>query len=182
LVFSIIALGVSGIAALFCNYTYGWNFLATLTAWIVPLGAAALLTTLCFDKTWKPQSITLDFGDMQVIYALIMNFFGVLILTAFAVALSPRFSQVITLVLCFVIYLLGLSSDYLFGAHVGEGLAYELLYGMLPNFQFFWIGDAITQNVIVRGEHVLHVAAYAGIYTTAVLSLGVAMFQNREVG
>lgn len=182
LVFSLIALLVSATAALFGNYTYGWNFFATLTAWILPLGLAALIATLFVDKTWKPQTFGKDFADFQVLYALAMNFCGVLVLTAFAVTLSTRFSQVMTLVLCFVVYLLGLSSDYMFGSHVNEGLHFQLLYAILPNFQFFWIGDALTQSVYVPFEQVWRVAAYAGVYTLAVLSLGVAMFQTREVG
>src|SRR5262249_33619445 len=116
------------------------------------------------------------------IYALLMNFFGVMILTAFAVTLSTRFSLVLSLILCFLIYLLGSLSDYLFGGHVSEGMHYQVLYDVVPNFQFFWVGDALTQNVIVPRDQVLHVAAYAGIYTLAILSLGVAMFQTREVG
>lgn len=182
ILFSILAVSVSVAAALFGNYTYGWNFPAALTAWIIPLGTAALVATLFFDREWKPQSPTKDFGDLQVIYALLMNFFGVVVLTAFAVALSTRLSQVMTLVLCFGVYVLGLSSDYLFGGHVNEGLHYRLLYAVVPNFQYFWIGDALTQNVLVPAAQVMRVAAYAGLYAAAVLALGVAMFQTREVG
>jgi hypothetical protein len=180
--FSLIAVGVAGFAALFGNYTYGWNFVATLTAWTVPLAAAALFATLCFDKSWKPQPWTKDFGDLQLVYALLINFCGVLILTAFAVALSTRFSQVMTLLLCFLVYCLGLLSDSLFRDHLAEGLQYQLLYAILPNFQFFWISDALTQNILVGKEHVWRVMAYAGTYALAVLSLGIAMFQTREVG
>ena len=51
----------------------------------------------------------------------------------------------------------------------------------MPNFQFFWLGDPITQGQLIPGAHVALTAAYAGLYALAVLSLGIALFQTREV-
>jgi ABC-2 type transport system permease protein len=182
LLFSALAILISLIAATFGNYIYGWHFTSALTAWVVPLGTLALAGVLFLGPQWEPQSPVKDFGDLQVIYAVVMIFLGVLILTAFAVALSTRFSQVMTLVLCFVVFLLGLLSDYYVGRFADEGPVYRVLYTLLPNFQFFWVGDALTQEMTIPGAQVARVAAYTGLYTLAVLSLGVALFQTREVG
>ncbi len=184
------ALVISLVAAGFCNYVYGWNFSTTLTAWIVPLATVALVVTLFFDKQWNPQSPTTYFGykesinPMGVYFAILLVFLAVMVLTAFAVAFATRFSQVVTLVLCSGVFLLGLLSDYYFGPghkHEQTQLA-KLLYGVLPNFQFFWLGDAITQQIDIPAAHVRRVCAYAGIYIAAVLAGGVALFQTREVG
>lgn len=184
LVFGTLAIAISLIVAVFGNYVYGWHFLTTLTAWVVPLGTAAVLGMLFFDKEWKPQPPLKDFGDMQVLYAVAMTYCGVLILTAFAVALATRFSQVMTLILCFGVYLIGLLSDHYFGqaAVKQSDVLYQVLYGIVPNFQFFWVGDAITQEVVIPGSQVVQVAVYAGLYSLAILGLGVAMFETREVG
>lgn len=177
----LLAVGISLVVALFCNYFYGWHFTATLTAWVVPLGTAALCTALFFDKSWKPQDPTKDFGNLQLVYAVTIVFFAVMILTAFAVALATRFNQVLTLVLCAAVFMIGLLSDYYLGTRVADARVYEALYALAPKMQFFWVGDALTQELMIQFEHVRNVAMHGAIYTLAVLSLGVALFQTREV-
>jgi len=183
LIFSGLAVGLSLIAATFGNYVYGWHFSTALTAWVVPLGTVAVGSVLFVAKDWTIQSPTKDFGDLQIVYALAMTFCGILILTAFAVALATRFSQVLTLMLCAGVYVLGLLSDYYLGRPAAEGKAwvYKVLYAGAPNFQFFWAGDALTQGNLIAPGHVAQVAAYAALYSAAVLGLGVALFQTREV-
>ncbi len=183
IVFSAIAVLVSVLAAGFGNYFYGWHFPSTLLAWVVPLGSIALLAVLFVSPEWKLQSPATDFGDLQLVYAVAMIFCGVLILTAFAVALATRFSQVSTLMLCVGVYVLGLLSDYYLGQEAVAGTAwlYTLLYKIVPNFQFFWAGDALTQELVIPFSQVLQVAGYAVLYSAGVLALGVALFQTREV-
>lgn len=183
------AIVISLTAATFCNYVYGWNFLATLMAWVVPLGTAAVAVTLFFDKEWGPQSPLTSFGYQGAIapgslyFATLLIFLAVMVLTAFAVTLSTRFSQVVTLILCTGIFVLGLLNDHYFGRLEAQGtLAGQVLHRVLPNFQFFWIGDALTQELVVPAAQIARVAAYAVLYALAVLSLGVALFQTREVG
>lgn len=176
------AIGIAVLVGAFGNYVYGWNFLTTLTLWVTPLLTVALGLVLFFDHNWQPQPPSTDFGDLQLVYGVVMIFLSVLILAAFAVALSTRFGQIITLTLCTAILWLGLTSDHYFGQHVGEGLHYRVMYGVLPNFQVFWIGDALTQELLVPASFVAQTASYAALYTLAVLGLGVALFQAREVG
>jgi ABC-2 type transport system permease protein len=184
LVFGLSAVAIGLIVAAFGNYIYGWHFTSTLTAWVVPLLTVALVLVLFIGPKWQVQSPATDFGDFQLIYAAISVFCGVLILTAFAVALSTRFSLVVTLILCAAIFLLGLLSDYYFGgpALAGRGPFYSVLYGVVPNFQYFWLGDPITQQLTIPARQVAAVAGYACLYALAVLALGVSLFQTREVG
>lgn len=176
------ALAISVIVSTFGNYVYGWHFMTALIAWITPLATFALGIALFYNREWKPQSPIDDFGDMQILYAVVLIFMAVLILSAFAVALSTRFPQVITLLLCCGIFVLGLLSDYFFGLHTQEGPLYKLAYAALPNFQFFWVGDALTEGLTITGAHVALVTSYAMLYCFGILGLGVAMFQTREVG
>lgn len=178
------AILISLIAAGFGNYVYGWHFPTALTAWVVPLGTVALGIVLFVSKEWQFQSPATDFGDMQMVYAVTMCFCGVLILAAFAVALSTRFSQVVTLLLCVGVYIVGLLADYYFGRAAMDDSAwiFSLLYAIVPNFQFFWSGDAITQEQTIPAMQVVRVAGYAVLYSLGILSLGVAMFETREVG
>lgn len=56
------------------------------------------------------------------------------------------------------------------------------LWGIMPNFQFFWLTDAVTQNHPVPPGHMLLIAAYALCQILAFLAIAVALFQRREVG
>lgn len=180
---SITAVLVSLVAATFGNYNYGWHFSTTLTAWVVPLGALAWGLTLTLDREWKTQAITTDLAAVPpVLYAAILIFVAVLILAAFAVTFSTRLGQVMTLTVCTGVFLVGLLADYYFWLHVNEGLPYVLAAAVLPNFQFFWLGDAITQERSISPAHVARVAGHGLLYATAVLCVGIALFQTREVG
>ncbi len=183
LLFSGLALLISLAAAVFANFIYGWHFSSTLTAWVVPSGSLAMLLVLFISPEWKAQSPATDFGNLQLLYGVAMCFCGVLILTAFAVALAARFSQVVTLILCAGVYVVGLLSDYYLGRPASEdaALIYDVLYRAVPNFQFFWAGDALTADQIIPAAHVAQVAGYAVLYALGVLGLGVALFQTREV-
>ena len=183
LLFGGLAILLSLIAATWGNYVYGWHFSTTLTAWVVPLGTLAVAAVLFISHEWEAQHPGTDFGDLQIPYAVTMAFCGVLILAAFAVALATRFSQVITLLLCAGVYVVGLLSDYYLGRPAAEGAAwfYSVLYAAAPNFQFFWTGDALTQEQTIPVTQVLQVAVYAALYSLGVLGLGVTLFQTREV-
>jgi hypothetical protein len=184
LVFSGLAVLISLIAATFGNFVYGWYFPTTLTAWVVPLTTLALAGVLGVNSKWELQEFGRDFRDLQMVYAVTMSFCAVLILTAFAVTLATRFSQVLTLILCAGVYVVGLLSDHYLGQPTESGGAwlYHVLYAAVPNFQFFWTGDALTQGRPIPVTQVAHVAAYGALYSLGVLGLGTALFETREVG
>lgn len=181
LIFAGLAVLLSLVISVFGNYVYGWHFSSTLTYAILPLGTLALLGVLLVSPKWEVQSPAHDFGNMQLVYAVILAFCAVLVLAAFAVALSTRFSQVVTAMLCAGVYVLGLLVDYLVGRAAPHSVISRVLYPLMPNFQFFWIGDAITQDLTVTAAQVANVAGYAVLYAFGVLAVGVAMFQTREV-
>lgn len=56
------------------------------------------------------------------------------------------------------------------------------LWGMIPNVQFFWMTDAVTQNQPIPPGHVVLVAIYGVMQIGVFLSLAVLLFQTREVG
>lgn len=183
------ALLVSLLACGFGNFVYGWNFQTSLLGWVTPLSTLALLGSLFFDRQWKLQSPAVEFTSAEgafwgfnVLYAVVLIFLAVLVLTAFAVAFSTRFNQVMTLLLCAGVLVMGLLSDYYVGQRAADSPLMRILYTATPNFQFFWIGDNLTQDILVPAAQVGRVVAYAFCYVLGVLGLGVAMFQNREVG
>jgi ABC-type transport system involved in multi-copper enzyme maturation permease subunit len=53
---------------------------------------------------------------------------------------------------------------------------------VVPNLQFFWLLDAVTQNRPIPPAYVIMVAIYAIAQIGAFLSLAVLLFQKRDVG
>lgn len=72
--------------------------------------------------------------------------------------------------------------DYIFLRPTRVNFAALGAWGIVPNVQFFWLSDAITQNQPIPWSHVGLVYAYGLIQITLFLALAVCLFQTREVG
>ncbi len=55
-------------------------------------------------------------------------------------------------------------------------------WAIVPNVQFYWLVDAVTQSHRIPGRYVGLVALYTVVQVTGLLALGVMLFQTREVG
>ena len=79
----------------------------------------------------------------------------------------------------------GLTADYFLvsgadPAHYWdwEGIAYRLI----PNFQFFWMIDALSEDRVIPWSYVARAAAYAAAFATGFVLLAMSLFETREVG
>jgi hypothetical protein len=72
--------------------------------------------------------------------------------------------------------------DYIFLRPTEYNPAAIGAWGIIPNVQFFWLVDAVSQNQKIPASHVGLVALYGLAQIGAFLALGVALFQKREVG
>ena len=164
------------------NFLYRMTFSSTAVALAVPLFTVALLLVCLINPQWEIQSFGQDFVDGQILAATSLIFLAVLVLTAFAVAVSTRFGEVVTLVVCAGVLELGLMSDYLFGRYADQHWIADLAYRIVPNLSFFWVTDALTQERTISAGYVLQTAGYAGCHILAALLMAIALFQRREVG
>lgn len=55
-------------------------------------------------------------------------------------------------------------------------------WSVVPNLQFFWLVDAITQGHDIPWKYLELVIVYSGVQVVGLLSLAVLLFQRREVG
>jgi hypothetical protein len=180
--FGVAALAGTIIVAAFCNYLYDMQFTSTSIALAVPLMTLALVLVALISPEWKIQMFGKDFIDGQLIGALTLVFAMVMILTSVALAASTRLGQVMTLTLCTVVLLIGLVSDTMFGQYRDESVLARLAYWVSPNLAFLWVTDALTQDNRITLHYVGLASGYAGLIVLCWLSLGVALFQKREVG
>ena len=102
-------------------------------------------------------------------------------LIVLALMFSTRFNIVLTLSSCVGIFMLGLVSDYFFGKAAQTHLWAKIARTIVPNFQVFWISDAIYEGSEVPIKYIVISAFYALCYTSAILFLAIALFQRREV-
>ena len=113
----------------------------------------------------------------------ILILFALWILAAVALACSTRFDTIPTLAICSAVFLIGLMSDYFFGrrAEQGEWWA-STLYTIVPNWQIFWLADAIdTGKSTFHWQYVSKALAYAVCYAGAALAAGAALLEEREL-
>jgi ABC-type transport system involved in multi-copper enzyme maturation permease subunit len=150
--------------------------------------AMVLFTTLAafvvFQFTTQMESMgTTGHVNWNLLPAAILILFALWILAAIALACSTRLDTIPTLAICSAIFLLGLMSDYFFGrrSEHGEWWA-SMLYSVIPNWQLFWLADAIeTGKSTFQWAYVGKALAYAVCYAGAALAAGAALFQDREL-
>lgn len=194
IVFGVLAGVLAILGATLANYFYHWVFTSTFVFSFAGLMTLSLAMVLMINKEWQFQSIATDL-DPQLITALLLVFEAVLILTAIAVACSTRLGQVMTLVVCVLVFLMGLTSHYfsmqadktlgdIDGSpfHMGLIWALKVFLWVLPNLQYLWHADPLTQGHPITAQHAMLLTGYSVCYITAILSLAIALFQTREVG
>ena len=169
------------------NYLYHWVFTSSFVLGFVVLNTVAWLLVLVIDKQWQFQPLATEFTAdngqlLQLLIALLMLFEAVLMLTAVAIAVSTRLGQVMTMVVCVAVFLLGLVSNSMHQEFGQNNLFAKLLYWLLPNLQFLWHADALTAGHAITMNHVMHVSGYSALYIAAALFLSICLFQTREVG
>ncbi|MEO1716227.1 MAG: ABC transporter permease subunit [Planctomycetota bacterium] len=108
------AVGLSFAIAVFGNFFYGWSFPQVALTVMVPLVPAAYVATLFFAKDWEVQPITTDFKP-AVLVACLSLAMAIMVLTAIAAAVSTRLGQVMTIVVCAGVFVIGLLSNHLLG-------------------------------------------------------------------
>ncbi len=73
-------------------------------------------------------------------------------------------------------------TDYVLSAMAQVSVLADVVYRHVPNFSVFWIIDAVNNEQGIPVVYALYVTLYAAFLSVAALSVGVALFQRREVG
>jgi hypothetical protein len=83
-----------------------------------------------------------------------------------------------------LLFLLGLMSDYFCGRPAAHGSWWaSTLYSVTPNWQLFWLADAINLGKSTfHWDYVAKALVYAVCYAGAALAAGAILFEERELG
>ena len=147
-----------------------------------------ILTTLAafliFQFTTQMESMgTQGHVDWRLVPAGILILFALWILAALAIACSTRLDTIPTLAICSAAFLLGLMSDYFFGQRAADGQWWaSVLYSMIPNWQLFWLADALDMGKSTfHWSYVAKAFVYVIGYAGAALEVATMLFAEREL-
>ena len=195
IIFGVTALVTAFGVGTWINYFYGRSFAAWWLLSAIPLLGLAYVGALFFDAEWNSVELGKQF-EPEIWKGLFVISLATLVLNSIAIAASTRLGQVLTLVIVIGVFVLGLLSDWMLGrtlaaaaAEAPAGAAAQAwiwslgaVRTALPNFQLFWLSDALTQKRAIPSEYIGLVVPYALAMVTALLALATALFQRREVG
>ena len=117
----------------------------------------------------------------HVVAASLLVALALLVFVALAVSLATRCGTVLTVGSCVVVLMVGLASDTIFGAQVNLPAVFHLLYGVIPNWQHFWVSEALAGGGQIPWAYVVSAAAYAGACIMALLGVGMLAFRGADI-
>jgi ABC-2 type transport system permease protein len=177
-----LAYGLAG----FSNFFLRRPFVSDAVFALVVLATLAAFLTFRFTHQMQSMSTAAQV-NWNLLPAGILILFALWILAALALACSTRLDTIATLAICSAFFLLGLMSDYFYsqaGGNSGGGHAWwaSTLYTVAPNWQLFWLADAIeTGKSTFQWAYVGKGFVYAVCYAGAALAVGTALFEEREL-
>ncbi len=181
-----IAALVTFIVGLAGNYFYRWRFSSTAVTLAAGSAFLAVAVMAFLDPNWNynPAESNLPWDMLP---PLLLTIFAVIILTALAVAFATRFNMTMTLVICSLVFLMGIMFEHWLGP-IARSQSGWISYAawipltIIPNINFFQVTNAIYQGTPVPLDYISHVALYALLYVLACLLFAVALFRSREIG
>lgn len=190
LTLGLLALGLTLAVGILGNVIFGWHF-SSSTIWTGLVLLSLAMAILSFvGKGW--QIVPLGYDTLptaqhnkpaisaELLKQILLIFMAVMIFCGVAIAASTRLGQIMTLMICFGIFLLG-SLQPAFGSMAQDIPAFHLLKWISPNLTYFYGMESIYTDKPVPMVLLGQFALYALCYLGAVLSIGIALFQTREL-
>ena len=169
------------VAGGFINFFLRRPFVSTTV--LALLGTSTLafvaINFLSKEGSWQEFGVGVDWRMFQ---AGLLIVFALWVLAGLALLCSTRLEMVPTLVVCSAFFLLGLMSDYLFNRPGGVRAWWaSILYTILPNWQLFWVADALQEGKSIPWSYLGTALGYAVAYVGAVLAAALCFFEDREL-
>jgi ABC-2 type transport system permease protein len=165
----------------FTNYFLRRPFVADAVFFVVGMITLAFVFINFIDKEGQWQGFAKGV-DWRLIPAAILIVFALCILAGLALACSTRWEMIPTLAICSGLFLIGLMSDYLFGQRAAAGSWWaSVLYTLIPNWQLFWLADALENQKSIPWSYVGQALGYVAGYLGASLGVALLLFEDREL-
>ncbi|MDP6545908.1 MAG: hypothetical protein QGH60_18150 [Phycisphaerae bacterium] len=180
IVLGLVSLVLATKIAVIGNLFFNWTF-TSANIWALTVLMTVSMGTIAFvGKGWEIVSFGQGIGA-QLLVAMALMLMAVVVFAAIAVAASTRLGQVMTLLVCFGIFVLGSMYRSLFGPDTQDIFIARVLGAILPNLTAFYMLDAMMLDTVIPATYFLTALCYCVLYSAAVLALGIAMFQTRPL-
>jgi hypothetical protein len=117
----------------------------------------------------------------DVLPAFILLFFAVWAMGAITVTLSARLDMVANLCISSILFFSGLVSDYFLSGTEGTFSFSAFLYAIIPNWQFFWMADALASQSHIPWTYVVWASIYIILYMAFCCVIALTLFNDKEV-
>ena len=178
--FLVLAYGMGG----FSNFFLRRPFVSDAVLCVVGMSTLAFLVISFFDKEGKMQAFAAGV-DPRMIPAGLLILFALWILAGLALLCSTRLELISTLAVCSGFFLAGLISDYVYsklgGTEIGGPWYAVALYTILPNWQQFWMADALGEEKKIPVQYLGTAFGYVVAYVGASLAVALCLFEDREL-
>ncbi len=178
------ALGAVAVG-IYANYFYHWNFCSTAVLFGFFFYTVAMGMLLVVDSEWQfalVPSVFLERHAAQVAVAALLLWFGIWVIGSVALAASTRLNVMLNAITCFVVFFVGMSSQFLFGQFAEKSVAAWAAMRVVPNMHVFWVGDKLMQELpFIPLPYVGTAAAYAVGYCATMVMVAAFLFEKREV-
>ncbi len=171
----IIAAGAA--IGMFANFWRGSSF-PEICVYALTILVAGFAIAVLFMR--PPPTITLS----DLFKALLLINFAVAAMATIAVVVATKLDVVPNLCVCTAIFFLGLLSNYLFQRQTDSAALNGLLsvfYCLFPNWQFFWLVDAVAVRKPIPMSYVWMSGLYTLLFIVLASMWAVAIFQGKEV-
>jgi len=166
----------------FSNYFLRRQFVADAVFSLVIMISLAFVAINFVNKNGELQAFATGV-DWRLVPAALLILMALWVLAGWAVACATRLEMIPTLAICSGAFLLGLMSDYLFGRLAEQGSWWaSVLYTVVPNWQLFWLADALENGKSIPWGYVAQASVYTVGYLGATLAVALALFEDRELG
>ena len=119
---------------------------------------------------------------LQLIPALLLMFPAVWVMGLISAALAIRLDFISNLLICLAIFLIGLVSQYFLVQWFGvDSTIGAVLGSILPNWQFFWMADALTNQAQIPGAYVAWAVLYVILHGIGWTLWAMYLFQDNEL-
>ena len=176
----LLALGLSFLVGGLLNFILRRPFASSAFITLLILIPVAFLLSAYLDPARQTESLAQMF-ELRILPVSFLITLAILILAAFSVTLATRWTTVPTLSVCTALFLVGLMSDYLFGRHAESNLMAYGLHTLLPNWQHFWVVDALSGEHPIPMQYLQQASAYALFYLAGLLCFVMVAFQRVEM-
>jgi ABC-2 type transport system permease protein len=182
---SVVAYGAAVCAAYaaggFSNYFLRRPFVAD-AVWALTLFSTLAVWAVATFTQLTRSYVGVVTVDWRLLPAGVLILFALWLLAALALACSTRFDALPTLLICGAIFLAGLVSDYFFKGAADHGAWWaKVAYAAAPNWQQFWLADALENQKAIPWSYVGNAAVYLVAAVAVALGVGLWMFEDREL-